>query len=241
MGACALASEYADDLVVGTAREVHTAIADRCFTLTDRATAGSARLPRMLHDGICRVVYTGVGGGLRAVSSGFREAERRGMGARLEDTAKGRFAMSVMNGLIGDRILEDQPDLAISMAVRVSGQDVSLDPPGLARVFPDATADIVVFLHGLSENEEHWNRHRERVGGSYGDRLAAETSWTPVYLRANTGTGRARVPRCRTTTSTSRSCDSRATRWTGVGESCRAGGGDVCSARTRPRRPWKCG
>jgi hypothetical protein len=45
----------------------------------------------------------------------------------------------------------------------------------------------VVFLHGLSEAETNWDRDARETGGSYGTRLAAETSWTPVYLRANTG------------------------------------------------------
>jgi pimeloyl-ACP methyl ester carboxylesterase len=44
----------------------------------------------------------------------------------------------------------------------------------------------VVLLHGLCENEDFWNLHREEVGTTYAETLAAE-GWTPVFLRANTG------------------------------------------------------
>lgn len=187
LGAFALASDYADDLLIGAARDVHGAFSKRAFRLTNKATGGSARVPQALHDGISRAVFTGVGAGVRAVSSGLRAAERRGMGPRLEDSARGRFVLSAVNGLIGDRLQDERPDFAITMGVRMRGQDVPLDPAHLAAAYPRATGDLVVFLHGLCETEEYWNRNRQETGGSYGDRLDAETSWTPVMLRANTG------------------------------------------------------
>lgn len=187
VGACALASEYADDLVVGSAREVHTAIAKRAFDFTNRATGGSARAPQALHDGVSRALYNGLGAGVRAVTSGLRAAERRGLGPRLEASPRGRFVLSAVNGLVGDRLERERPDFAIPMGVRRHGRDVPLDTARLAATYPGATNDLVVFLHGLCETEEHWDRRREQTGGSYPDRLADETSWTPVLLRANTG------------------------------------------------------
>ena len=44
-----------------------------------------------------------------------------------------------------------------------------------------------MFLHGLGESEDAWDLRRDEPGGSYGERLGDETSWTPVTLRANTG------------------------------------------------------
>ncbi len=95
--------------------------------------------------------------------------------------------VSVVNGFIGDRLAEQQSGLAIRLAVRHGGRDVLLEPEALRAAFPAATGDVVVFLHGLSEAETNWDRDARETGGSYGTRLAAETSWTPVYLRANTG------------------------------------------------------
>ena len=187
MGAYGLASEYADQLLLGTVRDVHAAFAKRAFGLANYATGGSARFPQAIHDGLSRTLYTGIGAGMRAASAGFRAAERRGLGARLESRAGGRQVLSAINGLIGDRLAEERPEFAIPMSVRLRGSDVPLDEANLAAAFPSATPDLVVFLHGLGENDDSWNRRRDENGGTYGSRLAEDAGWTPVYLRANTG------------------------------------------------------
>jgi pimeloyl-ACP methyl ester carboxylesterase len=187
LGALALATETADELFVGTVRDVHTAVARRVLGVTRRATGGSARPVEAVHDRVSSAVYAGIGGGLRATSRGLCAADRRGVGRRIEDSAAGRLVVSAVNGLIGDRLAEQQSDLAITMAVRRHGQDVPCDPDTLAEAFPTATSDVLVFLHGLGEADEAWQRGARDSGGSYGKRLADETSWTPVYLRANTG------------------------------------------------------
>jgi pimeloyl-ACP methyl ester carboxylesterase len=110
-----------------------------------------------------------------------------GVGPRLEEGPKGRHVLSAVNGLIGDRLRDERPDLAIEMAVRVDGADVPLHPKALEESFRSATGDLAVFLHGLGENDDSWNLRRSEHGGTYGSRLAAATSWTPVFLRANTG------------------------------------------------------
>ena len=56
------------------------------------------------------------------------------------------------------------------------------------RRLPRRHRRVVVFLHGLCENESYWNRGRDDRGTTYGETLAAE-GWTPVFLRANTGLG----------------------------------------------------
>ncbi len=84
--------------------------------------------------------------------------------------------------------MRERPQLAIPMGVRVGGRDVPPEPDALAAAFPDASDRLVVFLHGLCENESYWNRGRDRLGTTYGEMLAAE-GWTPVFLRANTGLG----------------------------------------------------
>ena len=185
--ALALVTDTADELVLGTVRDVHGAVARRVFGLAGRLTGGAARGPARAHDRISSAVYAGVGGGLRATSRGLRTADRHGLGGRIEDSPQGRLVVSVVNGFIGDRLAEQQSSLAIRLAVRHHGRDVRLERAALAAAFPDATGDVVVFLHGLSEAETNWDRDARETGGSYGTRLAAETSWTPVYLRANTG------------------------------------------------------
>jgi pimeloyl-ACP methyl ester carboxylesterase len=186
-GAAALAGEYAEDLLLGAARDVHRAVAGRVFGLAGRTTLGYSRLPQLIHDGVSTGVYAGLGAGLRAAAAGLRAADRLGVGPRLEEGAAGRHALSAVNGLIGDRLRDERPELAIEMAVRSDGADVPLHPTALAESFRTATGDLAVFLHGLGENDESWNLRRAEHGGTYGSRLAAATGWTPVFLRANTG------------------------------------------------------
>ncbi len=87
--AAAVAGVYADDLLLGTVREVHRAVAGRVFAITHRTTLGSSRVPQLLHDGISTSVYAGLGAGLRAAAAGLNAVERRGIGPRLQERAFG--------------------------------------------------------------------------------------------------------------------------------------------------------
>jgi len=173
LDALSLLAEVGDQLLVGTARDTH-------FAVLDRTPAGR------VHRGIASAVYGGLGGGLRLASRGLDRAAATGVGPRLEESARGRFVNSAVNGLIGDRLLRERPQLAIPMAVRRHGADVEPERESLEEAFPDATGQLVVFLHGLCENEAYWNRGRDRTGTTYADMLA-ERGWTPLMLRANTG------------------------------------------------------
>ena len=180
LGAAALAAEVADDLVVGTVRDVHGAVVRRVGRLVG--------LPQPSGPGrVSAGIYAGIGAGLGGASRVLRAADRRGLGARLEAGPRGRFLVSAVNGLIGDRLAEDRPELAIDLSVRRHGRDIARDADSLAGAYPDATGEVVVFLHGLGESDDSWSRHTDDLEGGYADRLAAAGRWTPVLLRANTG------------------------------------------------------
>lgn len=178
-----LLAEVADELVVNTVRDTHLAWLDRVHGLLGRADA-----QRSAHRLIASGVYGGLGLGLRTASRGLDRAARADLDPRLEEQPGGALIRSAVNGLIGDRLERERPEWAIPMAVRCEGRDVVLDPPGVADAFPGATGRLVVFLHGLCEDESSWRRHRERQGTTYAEALAAH-GWTPVVLRANTGLG----------------------------------------------------
>jgi hypothetical protein len=189
--AAALAVEHAESLVLSAARDIHGSVAGRVHGVVDRVVGGTT-LTHRAHDGIAGAVYGGVGLGLRAAARGLRAADRCGIGAPIESTARGRFVVSAVNGLIGDRLVAEGSPLAIEIGVRHEGRDLPLDPASLASAYPDAGPDLVVFVHGLCETEHYWDRRsRPRPADrssapSYGARLAAE-GWSPVYVRANTG------------------------------------------------------
>ena len=173
LDALSLLAEVGDELLVRTVRDTHLAV-------LDRTPAGR------IHRGVAGAVYGGLTGGLGLASRGLDRMAATGVGPRLEADPRGRFVSSAVNGLIGDRLLRERPQLAIPMAVRRHGRDVEPEPESLAAAFPEATGELVVFLHGLCENESYWDRHRDRQGTTYAAMLA-ERGWTPLMLRANTG------------------------------------------------------
>lgn len=184
--ALSLLSEVAGELVVKSARDTHFAIADRVGSVARRATGGTSTVPDLVHRGIAGAVYGGLTAGLHAASVGLDRLAATGVGPRLEETPRGRFVSSAVNGLIGDTLLRDRPQMAIPMAVRLEGRDVDLTHDALASSYPDASGRLVVFLHGLCENEAYWDLHRDDLGTTYGEALAGQ-GWSPVFLRANTG------------------------------------------------------
>jgi pimeloyl-ACP methyl ester carboxylesterase len=184
-GTAALAARYADDLLLGTVRDVHGAVAKRVWGTVSRTNATGSP-SRVVHDTVTRTIYGGLSAGLQGGARACDAADRRGLGPRTDATPKGRFVLSVVNGLIGDRLVDEAPGSAITMAVRAAGRDVPAEPGPLAEAFPEATGDVIVFVHGLMEHDESWFRRRGELG-SYGDQLATGGPWTPVYLRINTG------------------------------------------------------
>src|SRR6478672_3300787 len=149
--ALSLLSEVADELLVRTVRDTHLAWVDRLHSTVH----GPSRRPspgETLHRGIAGAVYGGLGLGLRAASRGFDLVAEHA--PPFETGPRTRFVNSAVNGLIGDRLVQERPQLAIPMAVRANGGDVDLDDrEALAAAFPDASGQVVVFLHGLCENE----------------------------------------------------------------------------------------
>ncbi len=194
LDAAALAAEVAEDVIVGTVRDVHGAVSARVHRITDHV-AGGTTIGHRIHDGVSKVVYTGISASLKGSAKGLRLASEAGIGAELENTSRGRFVRAAVNGLIGDRLRDEGSAFCFDMGARVDGRDVVLDRDGIAAAYPSASGQVVVFVHGLSENEAYWNRSaRPRTEArkespekrSYGERLVDE-GWTPVFLRVNTG------------------------------------------------------
>ncbi len=189
LDAAALAVAYADELIVGTVRETHLAVARRVFGLTNRLTHDSARGLQTVHDGVSRGVYGSLSVALRAAGEGMARLGRAEVGPRLNDSTAGRALQSAVNGLIGERLHTHHPHLALQMSIRSAGRVVRPTREELAAAFPDASSRVVVFLHGLGEQEGNWGLRADELGGTYGSRLRTVGGWTPIYLRANTGLG----------------------------------------------------
>ncbi|QYJ04358.1 alpha/beta fold hydrolase [Nocardioides panacisoli] len=186
LDALSLLAATGDELVVGTARDTHRAVSDRVHGLVRRGTGVGSRPAEVLHRGIATAVYGALGTSLGGVARGLDRWAERGGGRPLDGDARGRFLTAAVNGLIGDELLRQRPQLAIAMSVRDRGRDVPIEPGTLAQTFPDATGRVAVFLHGLCEDESCWELHREATGTTYPDALAG-LGWTPVRVRYNSG------------------------------------------------------
>lgn len=185
LGDAARLAGTAGAALVERVQELHEAVAGRSF-----AGSGPGASPaRAVHDGIARAVYGGLKRGFRGgahLVGGVLEHHPATRGAKpLSEHPRGRFALGAVNGWLGDRLEAEGSALAVRCAVRLEGDDVPCSPEALAAGFPEATGDVVVFLHGLMESEEAW-RIGADGGPTYGERLQ-ERGWTPVFLRMNTG------------------------------------------------------
>jgi hypothetical protein len=174
-------------------RDTHLAIARRAFT----ATGAAGRPAHLAHDAISSGVYAAVGGGARVAGSAtgavaaIRARRRSAAYRRIADRPRGNVVVGAVNGAWGDRLERWGSPLALGMTVRRFDRDVALDRGSLADAYDDATADVVVFLHGLCETEAAWRLgavgHWGAAGSTHGSRLRAAYGVTPVYLRYNTG------------------------------------------------------
>jgi pimeloyl-ACP methyl ester carboxylesterase len=206
--AAGLALEYADRIILESVRDIHDSVSGRVHGGVDFAL-GHKTVPHHVHNAIADTVFTSIGTSLRLGGRALRKVDQvRPVGPALERSAHGQFVVSALNGLVGEQIADHTPAMTFELALRKGGHDVPPNPGDLALAFPHASDSVVVFLHGLCENENYWCRRTRPLpepevedhrwssaaeGGvsrprSYGERLATDLGWTPLFLRVNTGT-----------------------------------------------------
>jgi pimeloyl-ACP methyl ester carboxylesterase len=170
--------------LISRIEQVHQTIAGRAF-----APAGPASAPaQVIHDSITDGVYLALrGAGAAAGVLGGKAASLLGpAGQPASSEPAGNLALAALNAVAGEQLGPDLAPLAIRMAVRAAGRDVGMTVRELSAVFGQPTPRLAVFVHGLAETEDSWQR---RGAGSepYGPRLQAEFGYTPVYVRYNSG------------------------------------------------------
>ncbi len=149
---------------------------------------------RIIHDGVARVSYRSVGAAIAApLRAGGRALAARAApdAGSLGDSLGGALALGALNGIAGDRLAREHPDLALEMTVRRDGRDIALDADSLAAAFPNATGKLAVFVHGLCGTDDGWRWAPPGSGEAgrrpYGARLREDLGYTPIYVRYNTG------------------------------------------------------
>lgn len=150
-----VAGDAVDRLALTPAESLHRAAATRVF----RAVGPLGAPTRLIHDGVSRAVYGGVRLALRG---GFHGAARMARAVPeprpLTRSRAGRYALSALNGVIGDELEARGSALAIPM---------KLHPRGAA------APRVAVFVHGLGGSDEQWPE--------------VDLGLSAVYVRYNTG------------------------------------------------------
>lgn len=177
------AGRQVDDLVLAPAESLHTAVARRVF-----GSVGPIAAPaRFVHDHIARATYMVIRSAM-AMSVDLAEASIRLVTGEdlqvLSRSRRGRASISALNALAGDVLEECGNELAIQMSVCFSATAIACERGRLRAAFPKASGRLAVFLHGLGETPDAWQRRRHEP---FGRRLRRDFGITPVYLRYNTG------------------------------------------------------
>ena len=118
-------------------------------------------------------VYRRVGAAHRRIPTALGQVAPRG--ATVHDSKAGRAVLPLLNGLWGDHLAHADEPLTIRMSLREAGRDVT--------EFPGGGEHLVVFVHGLFEDERAW----ECEAGSFGERLERDLGVTALHVRYNSG------------------------------------------------------
>ncbi len=122
--------------------------------------------------GTTRIVGRGLDMGLAPVAAMLPEGEA--------NAARNAW-VSAINGVYGDHLARTGNPLAIDMGFRHDGARVDPQRPG--DTLAGTTGRLLVVVHGLCLNDQHWTRDGEnRI-----EAVAVEHGYTPVFLRYNSG------------------------------------------------------
>ena len=98
---------------------------------------------------------------------------------------------AILNGLYGDYLTKKENALDLGMNFRHQGKILQMNKKSFKQNFPDATARVCIFVHGLMCTEWSWQIASEKFYGkacvSFGSQLKADLGCAPLYVRYNTG------------------------------------------------------
>jgi pimeloyl-ACP methyl ester carboxylesterase len=105
-------------------------------------------------------------------------------GNSLPRTPRGETFLSILNGVMGDRLVEENNPFAIPMAFRyhelAPGQQVPLINPG-------SSGKVLLLIHGLCLSDLQQHARNSNNPAEPGALLAGGLGYCPVYLRYNSG------------------------------------------------------
>lgn len=98
-----------------------------------------------------------------------------------ESSLSREVAISMLNGVLGDYLLERENPLAVIMQFRRDGKPLS--DVALRNLIEKSNGKILLMVHGLCMNDLQWQVDEH----DHGVELARELGYEPIYLHYNTG------------------------------------------------------
>ncbi|BCS47909.1 permease [Aeromonas jandaei] len=137
--------------------------------------------------GLTGLIYKGVHGVANSLGSGIN-----GLLARLPlptqpsaaETPKRAALLATLNGVLGDKLVEQQNALATPMTLRYQGKP--LDWQTMPADLPH-TGRVLLMIHGLCMNDLQWHTRYQGKSVNHGEAVAKALGYLPLYLRYNSG------------------------------------------------------
>ncbi|MCF7742160.1 esterase/lipase family protein [Aeromonas veronii] len=137
--------------------------------------------------GLTGLIYKGVHGAANSLGSGINDLLARlplPTQPSVAETPKRAALLATLNGVLGDKLVEQQNALATPMTLRYQGKpldwkDIPADLPHAGRV--------LLMIHGLCMNDLQWHTSYEGKSVNHGEAVAGALGYLPIYLRYNSG------------------------------------------------------
>ncbi|QWL62960.1 alpha/beta hydrolase [Aeromonas jandaei] len=137
--------------------------------------------------GLTGLIYKGVHGAANSLGSGIN-----GLLARLPlptqpsvaETPKRAALLATLNGVLGDKLVEQQNALATPMTLLYQGKP--LDWQTMPADLPH-TGRVLLMIHGLCMNDLQWHTSYQGKSVNHGEAVARKLGYLPLYLRYNSG------------------------------------------------------
>ncbi|MBK9739001.1 MAG: hypothetical protein IPO93_05730 [Actinobacteria bacterium] len=174
--------------VANTVETTHEALAD--WTLRTLGRDRPLGPWRMIHKGTYAAIRTAAP--LVGTAAGHAASRLIDPAApSVATTPRGSIIQGALNGAVGSDLHSASSALAVRMSLRTGNRDVACERGDLSAAYPDASSQLVVFVHGLCHDENAWTPRPDPDSGaprpSFAERLADDTSATALLLRYNTG------------------------------------------------------
>ncbi len=135
--------------------------------------------------GVSGLAYGSVRLSTKLIGGGFDKTlafinPERSIGLSLE---KKETLLAVLNGVIGDHLVESKNPLATKMEIRVNGAAVSCNAQSIRNALPEVNGKILLMVHGLCNSDAIWNGEEH----NHGTLLADEMGFTSLFLKYNSG------------------------------------------------------